>query len=66
MEGAIKRPDGTRRFCHIPGDFIAELLSDVPPGLGRQAELIPRQFFDIASLAQNDVLPAAISSPKKA
>jgi hypothetical protein len=29
-------------------------------------ELILRQFFDVASLAQNDVLPAAVSPPKKA
>jgi hypothetical protein len=29
-------------------------------------ELILRQFFDFASLAQNDVLPAAVLPPKKA
>jgi hypothetical protein len=31
-----------------------------------EAELILRQFFDVASLAQNDVLPAAVSPPEKA
>jgi len=31
-----------------------------------QTELILRQFFDVASLAQNDVLPAAVSPPEKA
>jgi hypothetical protein len=30
------------------------------------AELILRQFFDFASLAQNDVLPAAVLPLKKA
>jgi len=32
----------------------------------RGAELILRQFFDVASLAQNDVLPAAVSPPEMA
>jgi hypothetical protein len=29
-------------------------------------ELILRQFFDVASLAQNDMVLAAVSPPKKA
>jgi len=29
-------------------------------------ELILRQFFDVASLAQNDVFPAAVSPPEMA
>jgi len=32
----------------------------------RAAELILRQFFDVASLAQNDVFPAAVSPPEMA